>query len=309
MKHIGLSRQADHRSEYIGDLEDAVACFDRALALKRDHSGALREKGIALAALGRHAEAAEALAEAIRLLPDDADLWLERAGALQRVGQNEEAVAACDATLRLRPGDADAIFRRAESLDALRHDAEALRAWNEVLENVQGRDVRAIGSDFRRHRTLLCRAGALARLERRPEAIDAYRKSINEGAALDMSASEQFSEALADVEAARDAYQAYLAENAENPQIWRKAGENFLRAQRATDALTAYEHAIRLEPAQADGWVGKAEALVQSGRRVEAIHSYREALRVKPGYLAASLRLQRVQRDIGRSQSDAKEGS
>ena len=31
-----------------------------------------------------------------------------------------------------------------------------------------------------------------------------------------------------------------------------------------------------------------------------------EALRVKPGYLAASLRLARVQKEIGRGQSDAK---
>jgi predicted TPR repeat methyltransferase len=80
-------------------------------------------------------------------------------------------------------------------------------------------------------------------------------------------------------------------------------------AQRTADALASYERAIRLAPQDADGWIGKAEALVQSGRRAEAIAAFHEALRVRPGYLAASLRLKRVERDIGRSQSDAKGGS
>ena len=311
MKHIGLSHHADYHSEYVGDLEDAVACFDRALALKPDHSQALREKGIALATLGRHAEAADALAQAIRLLPDDAQLWLERAGALHRLGRNEEAVAACDATLKLRPGDAEAMFRRAESLDALNRDAEALTAWDQVLGqgdlrtmNFHGRNVRLIGGDFRRLRALLSRAGALARLERRADAIEAYRRSIDEGATVGISGPDAFSAAIASYEPARAAYQAYLESRADDSQAWRTAGRIFIHAHRADDALAAYERAIRLAPADADGWIGKAEALVQSGQRTDAIAAFREALRVKPGYLAASLRLERVQKEIARAQSD-----
>src|SRR4029453_6949934 len=87
MKHVGLSRHADYHSEYVGDLEDAIACFDRALALKPDHAEAASEKGTALAALGRDAEAAETLARAIHLRPEMAQLWLRRAGALQPIGR------------------------------------------------------------------------------------------------------------------------------------------------------------------------------------------------------------------------------
>jgi tetratricopeptide (TPR) repeat protein len=313
MKHIGLSHHADYHSEYVGDLEDAVACFDRALALNADHAAAWSEKGTALAILGRHEEAAAALAEAIRLRPGVAELWLESAGSLNRLGRYEEAVAACDATLRLRLGDADAMFLRAESLEALDRNAEALAAWDEVLGqgdlrtmNFHGRTVRAISNDFRRLRALLSRAAALARLERRAAAIDAYRRSIDEGAALAMSSSEQFSAALATHDAARDAYQAYIESHADDPLVWRKAGDNFLKASRAADAMAAYERVVDLAPKDADAWIGKAEALVQSGRRTEAIAAFREALRIKPGYLAASLRLERVQKEIARAQSDDK---
>jgi tetratricopeptide (TPR) repeat protein len=313
MKHIGLSRHADYHSEYVSDLEDAIACFDRALALKSDHADALGEKGTALAALGRHAEAAEALSKAVRLRPESAQLWLERAGSLQRLGRHEEAIASCSETLRWRPGDADAMFCRAESLDALKQDADALSAWDEVLGegdlrtmNFHGRAVRMLGSDFRRLRALLARAGALARLGRGTDAIDAYRKSIDEGAARDNSVSDTFSAALATHEAARAAYETYIESHAGDPSVWRTAGSNFSRAGRASDALAAYERAIHLAPGDADGWIGKAEALVQSGRRTESLAAFREALRVKPGYLAASLRMARVQKEIGQSQSDAK---
>lgn len=313
MKHIGLSRHADYHSEYVGDLEDAIACFDRALALTPDHAEALSEKGKALATLGRHAEAAEALAEAVRLRPGVAELWLERAGSLCRVGRCEEALAACDTALQLRPGDAEAMFLRAESLAALKRDSEALTAWDDVLGlgdlrtmNFHGRSVRALSADFRRLKAAVARAGVLARLERRDEAVDAFRGLLDEGVMREAIASDAFIAALATHEAARTAYHAHIQVQRDDPQVWRNAGSHFISAGRSADALAAYEQAIRLEPDSPDGWFGKAESLVQAGRRVEAIAAYREALRVNPGYTPASARLERVQKEIGRAQSDSR---
>ena len=312
MRHVGMSRHADYHSEYVGDLEGAVACFERALALVPDHAGALAQKGIALAGLHRHQEAATTLAEAIRFMPGDADLWLERGKSLAVLARHEEALGACDETLRLRPDDIDAQYLRAGSLDALRRDADALAAWSEFLGlpdtrtiNHHGARVRLLTKDFRRMRAALARAGALARLER-PEAVDAYRALIDEGTAREMLVAEDFSAALAAHEAAHSAYQAYMEQHAADSLVWRLAGENYLRARRTADALAAYERAIALAPRDADAWIGKAEALVQSGRRIDSLDAFREALRVKPGYLAASGRLARVQKEIGRAQSDAK---
>jgi tetratricopeptide (TPR) repeat protein len=311
MKHIGLSRHADYHSEYVGDLEDAVACFDRALALKPDHSGAWSEKGTALAILGRHEEAASALAEAIRLRPGVAELWLERAGVLQSLARHDEALVACDETLRLRPGDGDAMFLRAELLEALRRDADALAAWDAVLGlgdlrtmNFHGRTVRTLTGDFRRLKATIARAGVVARLGRRDAAIDAFRKTIEEGVMREAIASDAFIAALGVHEEARAAYQAHVEGHRDNPQVWRNAGGAFIRAGRPGEALAAYEEAIRLAPDSPEGWYGKAESLFQAGRRVDAIAAYREALRIKPDYIPAKARLDRVQMEIGRGQSD-----
>lgn len=312
MKHIDLSWHADYHSEVVGDLEAAIGEFDRVLAIEPDHAEAWIQKGIALARLGQHEKAATALAEAIRLRPDDAELWLQRAGSLHSLQRHAEALAACDEVLRRRPDDGDALFQRAETLDALgRHD-DALSAWDEVLQrgdcrtiNFHSRTMRVLTTDVRRLRTRLARAANLARLERRDEALAAYRQLLEEN--VDREAAQPFHAALQELEAARSAYHAYIEGHANDPVTLKRAGNAFLCARRAAEALELYKTAIRLDPGDADGWIGKAEALLQSGRRTDSIDAFREALRVKPGYLAASLRLERVQREIGRMQTDAKQ--
>ena len=294
MKHIELSWHADYHSELVGDLEAAIGEFDRALALQADHAEAWIQKGTALARLGQHEKAATALAEAIRLRPDDPELWLQRAGSLHKLQRYEEALAACDEALRRRPDDSDALFLRAETLDALGRHADALPAWDEVLQrgdlrtfNFHSRTLRWLGTDGRRWRARLSRAANLAGLGRHDEAVAAYRQLAEEN--VDRHAAEAFQAALRTIEAARCAYHAYIEKR------------------RASEALERFEMAVRIDPRDADAWIGKAEALVRLSRHAEASDAFREALRVKPGYLAASLRLESVQRELGRMQTDGKQ--
>ena len=310
MKHIGLSHHADYHSEYRGDLENAVRCFERALALNPDHAQAWNEKGTALAILDRHEEAAVALAEAIRLQPEAAQLWLERSGILEALGRHDEALAACEETLRLRPGDADAMFLRAELLGTLKRDAEALPAWDAVLAlgdlrtiNFHGRRLRMLTGDLRRLKAQTSRARILERLGRADAATEAFRKTLDEGVMRDASGA--FIGALRTSEAARNAYHALIEEHKNDPQVLRNAGSAFIQAGRSADALAAYEQAIRLAPNDPDGWYGKAEALFQAGRRVDATAAYREALRIKPDH-HSSYRLKKVLQEISRGESDAK---
>lgn len=96
MEDIKLSWHADYQSELVGDLESAIADFDQALALQSDHVEALIQKGLALARLGRHDEAENALGQAIQLKSDDPELWLQHSKSLAGLGRHEEALTACD---------------------------------------------------------------------------------------------------------------------------------------------------------------------------------------------------------------------
>jgi eukaryotic-like serine/threonine-protein kinase len=120
-----------------GDAERALSDFDQALALDPVDADALREKGSAYEALGRHAEAEatyrravelhpaywgnhsrlgrfyfragryaeaeRAFRRAIALTPDNVRAWASLGGVLQTAGRSEEAVAALERSLTLRP--------------------------------------------------------------------------------------------------------------------------------------------------------------------------------------------------------------
>lgn len=107
---------AEYGSEFITDLEEAIAAFSQALALEPGHEGALRERGRAFGKLGLHEEALESLLAAAALAPDDVDVRLALAQSLFAVGRREAALAAFELVLRLRPGHEVALRGKAEVL-------------------------------------------------------------------------------------------------------------------------------------------------------------------------------------------------
>ena len=295
MKHIELSWQADHQSERTGDLENAVAAFECAISISAEHAAAWAQNGYALSRLGRYEDAAAALAEAIRLNPDDAGLLLERGHALARLERLDEALDCYDRALARKPEDADSWFLKAETLEALGRDAEALVAWDRYLRRHEDRRLSfLIGLDSGL-RAELRRAGVLARLGRRDDALTAYRAAFEGADRLEgPMAPSVFHDALRNVEEARAAYAERLESRRDDPNTWRRAGQTFLAAKMSQASLEAYDTMIRLVPNEPDAWYGKAEALVQAGRVSEAIAAYEQALRIRPGYQPAAIRLRAV---------------
>ena len=101
-----------------GPMPEAIAAFQRAVALRPDAAG-WSNLGKALAAQGRFAEADAAHAQALALAPSDAQLALNRAVALLKSGRLAEGWEALEYRYRL-PGRTKPLpGPRAESLDAV----------------------------------------------------------------------------------------------------------------------------------------------------------------------------------------------
>jgi tetratricopeptide (TPR) repeat protein len=293
MHHVGMSFSADYRSELIGDLEDALAAFDHALAAQPEHVEALEQRAITLARLDRHDEAVDAFARVIRLRPQQTELWLLSARSLSALSRHHEALAACNEVLARRAHDAEALYLRATALDALDRGQEALGAWETFLREPDNRSLYV-----HRGRAQLARAAGLAKAGRHADAVAAYREILEQAP---IGPNDDFPQALQSVEAAREAYAAFLAARANEPANWLRAGQAFMRAGRVEDAHHAYATAARLAPQDADAWWGLAEALVRAGRREESIAMFDEALRAKPGYLGPQARRKAVLREIARA--------
>src|SRR5688500_15170252 len=257
-----MSWHADYQSERTGDLEDAVAAFESAISLRPDHAAAWAQKGYALSRLRRYEEAAAALAEAVRSSPDDAGLRLERGHALARLERHDEAldcydqaIDRYDQAIARKPEYADSWFLKAETLEALGRDAEALTAWDQYLRRPEDRTLSflvGLGSGLRAE---LRRAGVLARLGRRDDALTAYRAAFEKGAdwlegPLTPSV---FHDALRNVEEARAAYAERLESRRDDPNTWRRAGQTFLSAKMWQESLRSEERRV----GKGSSWTGR----------------------------------------------------
>jgi tetratricopeptide (TPR) repeat protein len=114
-------------------LDEAVASYDRALALKPDYVEALNNRGLALEELERFAEALESYDRALVLRPHLAEALNNRGNTLQALGRFAEALESYDRALALRPDLAEAHYNRGNTLQALGRFAEALKSYDRAL--------------------------------------------------------------------------------------------------------------------------------------------------------------------------------
>ena len=91
-----------------GKLDEAVACYRRALELKPDHAEAHNNLGNALKDQGKLDEAVACYRQALELKPDYAEAHSNLGNALKDQGKLDEAVACYRRALELKPDYAEA---------------------------------------------------------------------------------------------------------------------------------------------------------------------------------------------------------
>ena len=144
-------RQCDRkRITLTGRFEDAVQCYDRALAIDDRETMVWLNKGATLRQLGRFDQAVYCLDRARILDPGDAELWINRGLCLEDLGRLEDALQCYDRTLaldrnapvwnskgsclaRLSPGDKVALYGKGNSLFRLHRFDAALRCFDQAL--------------------------------------------------------------------------------------------------------------------------------------------------------------------------------
>jgi protein O-GlcNAc transferase len=125
-----------NRGNVLRDLrrtEEALAGFDAALALKPDYAEALYKRGAALRDLKRPAQALMAYTSALAIKPDDADILCDRGNALLELKRHEEAILDYERALAIRPRFAEAYYNRGVALSAMARHQEAAEQFAELL--------------------------------------------------------------------------------------------------------------------------------------------------------------------------------
>lgn len=146
---------------------DAVASYDRAIALEPGHAVAYRNRGTALHDLSLFDEAIASYDKAVALKPDDAAAHYQRGNLLLRLARAKDALASFDAAIAVDPLHAASFNNRANALRELNRPEEALADYDRAI---------ALKPDGA---PAFCNRGfALQDLGRLDEAMTSYNRAI-----------------------------------------------------------------------------------------------------------------------------------
>jgi tetratricopeptide (TPR) repeat protein len=113
--------------------EEALASYDRALAIQPDLVQALSNRSNALFELKRHEEALASCDRALAIQPAFAQALSNRGNALFNLTRYEEALASYDRALAIQPDFARVLSNRGNALFELKRHEEALASHDQAL--------------------------------------------------------------------------------------------------------------------------------------------------------------------------------
>jgi serine/threonine protein kinase len=151
----------------LGNYEEALACFDKALDMEPQYANAWSNKGVALYYLGRNQEALQCFENALNIDSSDPMAWGNAGNVLSALGRHEDAIRCCDRALALQPRDATTWNNKGNANHALGRYGDAIACYE-----------KAITADPRDARGWYNKGGTLRALGRHSEAILCYAKSV-----------------------------------------------------------------------------------------------------------------------------------
>ncbi|HXS06092.1 MAG TPA: tetratricopeptide repeat protein [Rhizomicrobium sp.] len=116
----------------------AIACFEKAIAIRPDHAEAHHNLGILFAMLGRDDDAVAALGKVITLSPTHADAHSNLGIVFARLGRMDEAMSVLRKAVRLKPDHAVAWFNLGNLLKDRGQNDEAIAAYRHAIARQPG---------------------------------------------------------------------------------------------------------------------------------------------------------------------------
>lgn len=262
----------------LGRLQEAVACFEKALEINPRFADAWSNKGNALTNLGRHQEAITCFDKALEINPRDAVIWNNKGVPLRELGRLKEAMACNDKALEINPGYAEAWNNKGIALRELDRVQEALACCDKALEINQ-----------RLSEAWSNKGHALGDLGRLRESVACYDTSLkinprlaaawgNKGTALYNLGRHQ--EAIA-------CFDEVLGINSREAKAWYNKGLALGKLNRLKEAIACNDKALEINPRYAMAWYNNGIALRKLGRVQEALTCFDKALEINPSLAEA----------------------
>lgn len=262
---------SDLGNAYLGmsRLEDALASYDRALALDPTLAGTLLNRGHALRSAGRDPDALESYAGACAAWPQFFEAHLGRAELLLERERLDEAVAAYDQALALEPRHAEARLGRAAALLRSRRYVEALADYDGIIALEPTSAPAHLG-----------RGSALLGLGRAEEALRSCRQAIelSSGYAEAHMGCGLALKALKEPRAALDCYDRAIAVRPDYAEAFFNRGNLLAELAQPHAAIESYDRAIASRPGFAAAHFNRGNVYRELRQWDAALASYDHAI-------------------------------
>ena len=259
----------------LGRLDEAIACNRAAIRLKNDYAEAHCNLGNALRKTGRLDEAIACHQEAIRLKPELLEAHFNLAIALKNKGRLDEAIPYYQNAVRLKKDNAEYHYDLGTALYNLGRLDEAIPCFQEAVR---------LKNDYAEAHTNL--GNALQAKGRLDEAIACYREAIahkpglfeahtNLGNAL--AGKGQLDEAIAE-------YREALRLKSDSTETHYNLGNAFGQKGRQDEAIACYRKAIEFDSKNWRAYTNLGNALNDKDQPDEAIACFRKAIELNPKF-------------------------
>lgn len=254
-------------------LQEALASYTKAIALNQRFVAAYNNRGNTLQEVKRFDEALADYDKAIALKSDNAVTHNNRGNAFKELKRFEDALASYDKAIALQPDYAEAFNQRGVVLRELERTEEALASFNKAIAlqpNDPGLHVN--------------RGAALQQLKQLRDALASYDKALalkpdyaeaHYGRGSVLSDSKRYDAALASFGKA-------LALRSDYAEAWLGRGNILSELNEYGEAFSAYDRALALKPDSAHAWLGRGNIFRELKRYDEAFSAYDKVLAVNP---------------------------
>lgn len=251
--------------------EDSLTSYDRALSIEPEDMEVIFHRSAILMGLKRYEESISGYDELIKADDNDFDSWYYRGVALNKSSRFAEAVRSFDRAIDLESEDNDAWAQRGFALHNLGRIEEAAANYGKAIE-----------IDANMHQVALLLGFALAQLDRNEEAIISFDRGLlhQSGDHETWSARAAALGRLGRDEEALESYDRALKFESDIQQTLLNRGLVLHRLDRLEEAYASFDQAIKLDPQNPAAWHARGFVLYLLERDEEALSDYDHALSI-----------------------------
>ena len=276
--------------EEAGQLDEALRCYDTAIATDPNLARARMNRGNVLLARGNAEEALHAYQKALELEPDYAAAHYNAGNAHANLNNHEAACAAYEKAILLKPDFTDAHVALGCTLDDLGRRDEAAASYRTALEICP--DYAEVHANL--GKTLLAlgeQEEGMASLQRATDLMPDDMETLFVLGSTQKSRGQ--------LEMARSSLSRVQAASPENVDVNIQLGDTLLELGRAEDAIACYRRVLDIAPDHFIAHNNLGNVHFNLGLFDIAVTCYRKALELQPDAAAIHSNLGAILRDIG----------